>query len=153
MILFGADFFVRKVKGEKGRTRNFKEQLFGSRSLRRVIGLLHILLVLHIHSYTAVDSWTILWATHSLLPLWEHGCTVGVNRDPPVCFRCPGSMASVAERQPYVRRWRRATDSRRCSLYTCAPAPLLDLVVFAAWSTSGARLRLTAESHQPPPHS
>ena len=38
-------------------------------------------------------------------PPWRtrHGCTVGVNRDPPVCFRCPGSMASVAERQPYVR--------------------------------------------------
>ena len=26
MIFFGADFFVRKVKGEKGRTRNFKKQ-------------------------------------------------------------------------------------------------------------------------------
>ena len=38
-------------------------------------------------------------------PPWRtrHGCTVGVNRDPPVCSRCPGSMASVAERQPYVR--------------------------------------------------
>ena len=38
-------------------------------------------------------------------PPWRtrHGCTVGVHRDPPVCSRCPGSMASVAERQPYVR--------------------------------------------------
>ena len=45
----------------------------------------------------------------------RHGCTVGVNRDPPVCSRCPGSMASVAERQPYVR-WRRATISRRRGL-------------------------------------
>ena len=47
-------------------------------------------------------------------PPWRtrHGCTVGVNRDPPVCFRCPSSMASVAERQPYVR-WRRATISKR----------------------------------------
>ena len=28
-----------------------------------------------------------LWclrATHSLLPFWEHGCTVGIDRDPPV---------------------------------------------------------------------
>ena len=25
-----------------------------------------------------------LRATHSLLPLWEHGCTVGIDRDPPV---------------------------------------------------------------------
>ena len=50
-------------------------------------------------------------------PPWRtrHGCTVGVNRDPPVCSRCPGSMASVAERQPYVR-WRRATISRRRGL-------------------------------------
>ena len=50
-------------------------------------------------------------------PPWRtrHGCTVGVNRDLPVCSRCPGSMASVAERQPYVR-WRRATISRRRGL-------------------------------------
>ena len=50
-------------------------------------------------------------------PPWRtrHACTVGVNRDPPVCSRCPASMASVAERQPYVR-WRRATISRRRGL-------------------------------------
>ena len=44
-------------------------------------------------------------------PPWRtrHGCTVGVNWDPPVCSRCPSSMASVAERQPYVR-WTTAYD-------------------------------------------
>ena len=81
----------------------------------------------------------------------QHGCTVGVNRDPPECFRCPGSMASVAERQPYVRRWRRATDSRRCGLYTCAPTaspchPCLHVRISLALSTP---LTLTSSSSIP----
>ena len=33
------------------------------------------------HNGHVVVDWR---ATHSLLPLWEHRCTVGLERDPPV---------------------------------------------------------------------
>ena len=39
------------------------------------------------------------WATHGLLTEVSTGVPWVSCRDPPVCSRCPGSMASVAERQ------------------------------------------------------
>ena len=41
-------------------------------------------------------------AIHSLLPLWEHRCTVGFDRDPPVWHSHPGRMMRVSERQLFV---------------------------------------------------
>ena len=96
-------------------TKNIKRRVWKLRSLFLVIGLLHII---GLCSRASVMRSSALCSTHlSVLcsgswsclghpqPPWRtrHGCTVGVNRDPPVCSRCPGSMASVAERQPYVR--------------------------------------------------
>ena len=58
------------------------------------------------HCRTAAEplgSWMWTWrATHSLLPLWEHRCTVGLDRDPPVWHSHPGRMMRVSERQLFV---------------------------------------------------
>ena len=120
---------IRSQDESSSRTRtlfwNYQaEYMWELRSLFRVIGLLHIIgLCSHtcITCSSALCS-TLVCAAFRLVELLgpptaslAYRCTVGVNRDPPVCSRCPGSMASVAERQPYVR-WRRATISRRRGL-------------------------------------
>ena len=62
-----------------------------------------------------VRAWS--WLSHPRPPdRSQDGCTVGVDRDPPVCSRCPGSMASVAERQ-LVLCWSVCCGARTRSVY------------------------------------
>ena len=86
------------------------------------------------------------WATHGLLIVISTGVPWVSCRDPPVCSRCPGSMASVAERQ-LVLCW----VVLRCGVWWCVVhvvvwivsslrfvmcplAPLLDMVTAVALS-------------------
>ena len=101
-----------------------------------------------------VFLWIIGDLGHSQLPQRTgHGCTVGVNRDPPVW---PSTQAGWWRYQSasltYIGRVR-ATFSRRRGKKTCAPAPLLDLFVSTIWSTLGVRPHFTTESLHPPLHS
>ena len=86
------------------------------------------------------------WATHGLLIVISTGVPWVSCRDPPVCSRCPGSMASVAERQlvlcwvvlcrgvwwcvVHVVVW---IVSSLCFVM-CPLAPLLDMVTAVALS-------------------
>ena len=54
------------------------------------------------------------WATHGLLIIISTGVPWVSCRDPPVCSRCPGSVASVAERQ-LVLCW----VVLRCGVWWC----------------------------------
>ena len=81
----------------------------------------------------------VAWATHSLPGVPGTG-VLWVSTGTHPC--APDAQAvwhrSQSASPTYVGR--RPTDSRKRGLYTCHPAPLLDLVVVTIWSTSGACL-------------
>ena len=74
-----------ELKSDLFPKQRFRLRVSGLRSVLRVIGL--------------VD-----YSGHPQPPQRTgHGCTVGVNRDPPVWPSTQGRMVEVPERQPYVR--------------------------------------------------
>ena len=67
---------------------------------------------------------------HSLLPLWEHGCTVGIDRDPPV-WPAPSRMMEVTRAPALCGLWSWSAVVKwscgvieRCVEYECISTPL-----------------------------
>ena len=68
-----------------------------SYSATRLFGRHPCLQLVSVTCVACACSWG--WATHGLLIVISTGVPWVSCRDPPVCSRCPGSAASVAERQ------------------------------------------------------